>query len=183
MFSIPELWLPILLSAVAVFLASSVIHMVLPAWHRNDSLRLPAEDRVADALRGTPPGEYRMPYGATTAEMKTPAFEEKLARGPIALIGVYREFAFGKALIYWFVYALVASWFAGHTAHRALPAGASDYLVFHTTAMTAFAAYGVGLAQASIWGPRPWTTTFKGMLDALVYSLVTGAVFAWRWPM
>jgi hypothetical protein len=30
MVSIPSLWLPILLSAVAVFVASSLIHMVLP---------------------------------------------------------------------------------------------------------------------------------------------------------
>jgi len=36
------LWLPILLSAVIVFVASSIMHMVLP-YHRNDYGQLPDE--------------------------------------------------------------------------------------------------------------------------------------------
>ncbi len=44
------LWLPILLSAVIVFVASSVIHMATP-WHKSDYPKLPNEDRVMDALR------------------------------------------------------------------------------------------------------------------------------------
>ena len=35
MVSLADLWLPILLSAVLVFVASSLIHMVL-GWHRHD---------------------------------------------------------------------------------------------------------------------------------------------------
>jgi len=34
--------LPILLSAVFVFVASSVVHMVLP-WHKGDYLQVPEE--------------------------------------------------------------------------------------------------------------------------------------------
>ena len=45
MVSISALWLPILLSAVIVFVASSIIHMVLPV-HRGDYRKLPEEDRV-----------------------------------------------------------------------------------------------------------------------------------------
>ena|SRR5437660_1833144 len=44
------LWLPILLSAVIVFFASFIIHMVL-AYHKTDYRKLPDEDRVTDALR------------------------------------------------------------------------------------------------------------------------------------
>ncbi len=44
------LWLPILLSAVLVFVASSIMHMVLP-YHRSDYEKLPDEDNVL-ALRG-----------------------------------------------------------------------------------------------------------------------------------
>ena len=48
--SLFTLWLPILVSAVLVFLTSSVIHMVL-RYHRNDVERLPAEDEFLRAIR------------------------------------------------------------------------------------------------------------------------------------
>ena len=40
MVPLAALWLPILLSAVIVFVVSSLIHMVLP-WHENDYVRVP----------------------------------------------------------------------------------------------------------------------------------------------
>jgi len=49
MISVAALWMPILLSAVFVFVASSILHMVLP-YHRSDFAKLPAEDEVRDAL-------------------------------------------------------------------------------------------------------------------------------------
>ena len=50
MVSLASLSLPILLSAVIVFFASSIIHMVLP-YHRSDYKKLPDEDNVRAALR------------------------------------------------------------------------------------------------------------------------------------
>ena len=43
-----SLWLPILLSAVFVFLLSAVIHMALP-WHKNDFKKMPDEDKIRAA--------------------------------------------------------------------------------------------------------------------------------------
>jgi len=52
--SFTQLWIPILLSAVCVFIASSLIHMVLK-WHASDYSALPNEDEVRAAIRkGTP---------------------------------------------------------------------------------------------------------------------------------
>ena len=53
------LWLPILLSAVVVFIASSLIHMASP-WHKGDYPMMPNQDKVMDALRpfAIPPGDY-----------------------------------------------------------------------------------------------------------------------------
>ena len=51
-----SLWLPILVSAVLVFIASSVIHMMI-GYHRADYRRVPAEDDTAEALRKAA-GEY-----------------------------------------------------------------------------------------------------------------------------
>ena len=77
MVSIFSLWLPILLSAVAVFVASSLIHMVL-RYHSRDYKRLPSEDDVMDALRpfDLPPGDYMVPC-RNARRMKDPAFLEK----------------------------------------------------------------------------------------------------------
>ena len=72
------LWLPILLSAVLVFIASSIIHMVL-GYHSGDFAPLPDEARFADAVRplAIPPGDYLIPRAKSMADMKTPEFAEK----------------------------------------------------------------------------------------------------------
>jgi hypothetical protein len=46
MVSVVSLWVPILLSAVIVFLESSIIHVVLP-YHRTDFDKVLAEDERA----------------------------------------------------------------------------------------------------------------------------------------
>ncbi len=84
MVPITALWLPILLSAVIVFVASSIIHMALPI-HKSDYRKLPEEDRVLDAIRsaGVTPGRaYHFPY-TTHKEMKSPEAVERFKRGPV----------------------------------------------------------------------------------------------------
>src|SRR5262249_26317816 len=51
MTSLSALWLPILVSAVLVYIVSTIIHMVLHAWHSTDYPKVPNEDKVMDALR------------------------------------------------------------------------------------------------------------------------------------
>ncbi|MCP4200989.1 MAG: hypothetical protein GY769_03555 [bacterium] len=57
------LWLPILLSAVVVFIASSILHMVLK-YHRSDYSAMPGEDNVMAAMRSekVSPGHYYLPH-------------------------------------------------------------------------------------------------------------------------
>ena len=87
MVGLTQLWLPILLSAVFVFIASSIIHMFSP-WHKGDYLTVPNQDRVMDALRpfAIPAGDYMLPHPASAAEMKSPEFAEKLKRGPVVIM-------------------------------------------------------------------------------------------------
>ena len=65
------LWLPIVLSAVLVFVVSAIIHMVLK-YHNRDYTKLPNEDAVRAALRaGNPePRQYIIPYCADPKEME-----------------------------------------------------------------------------------------------------------------
>ena len=62
-----NLWLPILVSGVAVFLVSCVIHMVIPI-HKNDYAALPDEAGVLEAMRQHKvlPGNYFFPMHKTT---------------------------------------------------------------------------------------------------------------------
>jgi len=96
-----SLWLPILLSAVGVFLASSVLHM-FTGWHKSDYLKVPNEDRLMDTLRplAIPPGDYMMPRPTSTQEMKSPAFVEKFKKGPVMMFTVMPagSMAMGKNL-------------------------------------------------------------------------------------
>src|SRR5260370_4805025 len=119
-----ELWLPILVSAVFVFIASSIIHMVLP-WHKGDYPKMPNEDKVTDALRplAIPPGDYMVPRAASQKDMKSPEFQEKLKKGPVMMVTVVPSGAFsmGRNLSMWFVYCVVVRIFAAYVAARALP--------------------------------------------------------------
>lgn len=185
MVSLLSLWLPVLVAAVLVFVVSSVIHMVLP-YHRTDFKSVPREDDVMAALRpfAVPPGDYMMPRPATPKDMQSPAFQEKLKQGPVAMMTVYPNgpFAMGGSLAQWFVYCVVIGIFAGYVASRALAPGAEYLDVFQLTGTTAFAGYALAMPQASIWMRRAWSTTLKSMFDGLVYALVTAGTFGWLWP-
>jgi hypothetical protein len=185
MVSIASLWLPIVLSAVFVFIVSSIIHMLLP-YHRNDFDKVPNEDQAANAIRSLniPPGEYILPKPANPNEMKTPEYQEKVKRGPVLALSVWPggSMAIGSQLAQWFVYCLVIGVFAAYVASRTLTPGAEYLQVFRITGTVSFAAYGLALPQASIWFRRKWSTTVKSLFDSLVYALVTAGTFGWLWP-
>ncbi|MEJ2238350.1 MAG: hypothetical protein P8X82_08645 [Gemmatimonadales bacterium] len=185
MVSIVSLWLPILLSAVVVFVLSSVIHMVL-GYHNTDFGKVPSEDQVMDALRpfNIPPGDYAIPRAGSQKEMGTPEFTEKLNKGPVAFISVMPngQPSMGKSLTQWFVYCVVVGVFAAYVTSRAVDPN-PDYLqVFRFAGCTAFIGYTVALWQNSIWYRRAWSTTIKSTIDGLIYALFTAGVFGWLWP-
>jgi hypothetical protein len=180
-----SLWLPIILSAVFVYVASSIIHMVLP-YHRNDMRKLPREDEVAEALRrfDIPPGDYAMPRPDSMKDMKTPEFGEKMKAGPVAIMTFVPPGPpkMGTNLVLWFIYCVVVSIFAAYVTGHALPPGAGYRGVFRFAGCTAFACYSMALLQDSIWYYRNWGTTFKSVFDGLIYGLLTAGTFGWLWP-
>lgn len=185
MVALSALWLPILLASVLVFLASWAIHM-LPLWHKTDYPRFASEDRVLDALRpiGVPPGEYMMPRPADLTEMRSPAFQEKMKRGPAVLMTVFPPWtgSMGAQLGQWFVYTVVVSILVAYVAGIAFGPGTPYMQVFRIVSTTAFLAYAVALWQSSIWFRRPWSITLKNTLDGLIYGLLSAGVFGWLWP-
>ena len=185
MTALSTLWLPILVSSVAVFVVSSLIHMASP-WHKSDYPKLPNEDRLRDALRplAIPPGDYFVPRPAGREEMRSPAFLEKLKQGPIVFFTVMPNgpMAQTKSLVLWFGYAVAIGIFAAYVAGRALPPGAAFWPVVRFAGVTAFLGYAAALWQLSIWYHRAWITTLKATLDGLVYALLTAVALGWLWP-
>lgn len=179
------LWLPILLSAVIIFIVSSLIHMFLP-WHKNDYRKLTDEQKFMDLVRplAIPPGDYMVPRAADMKEMSTPEFKDKLKKGPVMMLTVLPSGSAGmsKELILWFLYTLVIGIFAAYVAGRALSIGAAYLSVFRFTGTSAFLGYTAALWQMSIWFRRPWSTTLKITVDGLIYAILTAAMFAWLWP-
>ena len=185
MVSLMSLWLPILLSAVLVFVVSSLIHMLLK-YHNTDFGKVPNEDQVMDALRpfGIAPGDYVIPHAGSMEAMKTPEFIEKMTKGPAAFLTVVENGppAMGKSLVQWFVYSLVVGVFAAYVAGHALDPGAEYLPVFRYVGTVAFTGYALALLQNSIWFKRNWTATLKSVFDGLLYALVTAGTFGWLWP-
>ncbi len=185
MTTLAALWLPILVSAVIVFVASSLLHMATP-WHKGDYPALPEQDRIQEALRpfSIPPGDYMMPRAQSMEEMRTPEFAEKMSRGPVLVMTVMPSGPMNmtRSLGLWFVYSAVVSLFAAYIAGRALAPG-TDYLqVFRFVGATAFIGYSVALWQMTIWYHRGWSLTIKATIDGLIYGLLTAGTFGWLWP-
>ena len=185
MVPIHALWLPILLSAVIVFVASSIIHMALPV-HKSDYRKLPEEEKVLDCMRAagvTPGREYRFPF-CSMKEMKSPEGIEKFKRGPTGLLVVMPNgvMNMGKFLSQWFLYCVVVSIFAAYLTGRTRAPGTEYLEVFRVAGTTAFLGYSLAQAQNSIWRGITWGVTLKHMLDGLIFALLTAGTFGWLWP-
>ncbi|MEO8277026.1 MAG: hypothetical protein ABI639_12495 [Thermoanaerobaculia bacterium] len=180
-----NLWLPILVSAVFVFVVSAVLHMAIN-YHKNDYRKLPDEEGVVAKLRaaGVTPGVYHFPYCTSGKEMRSPEVQEKFKQGPIGLLTIMPSGLpnMGKYLGLWFLYTLLVSGIIGCLAGRMLAPGAIFNAVFHFTATIAFLTYGVSPLVDSIWRGQPWSNTLKTVLDGVLYALAAGAAFAWLWP-
>lgn len=147
MVPISSLWLPILVSGVIVFIASSIIHALLP-YHRSDYGRVPSEDEVMAALRGfqISPGDYEIPYAATPKERGGQEFVEKTENGPNALLTmVDGKPNMGKLLGQWFLYCLVVCILTAYIAGLSLSPGAGFMKILRLAGSAAFAGFSAGL--------------------------------------
>ena len=186
MVSVFDLWFPILLSALLVFVASSVIHMVLN-WHRNDFRGVPDEDGIMDALRGfdLSPGNYAIPHAGSTEVLRSDEFQARARRGPAAFMTVLEArdpSTMGKQLAQWFGYCVVVGIFAAYVTGLALGPGAEYLPVFRVASAAAFMGYALAHVQDAIWLSQGWAATARSVADGLIYALLTGTAFGWLWP-
>jgi len=184
MVPLSALWLPTVLSAVIVFIASSIMHMVLP-YHRSDYQRLPDEEKVLAGLRaaGLNRGLYMFPF-STHKDMQSPATIEKFKQGPVGMLTIFPSgpVAMPKFLGMWFAYCLVIGFFVAYLTGRTVTPGAPYPAVFRVAGTAAFLTHGLGHLSNGIWRGQPWGVTLKEVFDGLIYALLTAGTFAWLWP-
>jgi hypothetical protein len=186
--SLGALWLPIVLSAVFVFVGSSVIWMFFK-WHDGDWKQGGLQGDLQEALRkaGVTTGQYLFPYidmkAADKAAAKA-AWVAAYAQGPVGVIhaGTPGKMSMGKMLAQVFVLYLVVSFFSAYVAAHALEQGAPYLKVFQIVGATSFVAYGMGSFMDSIWFCKSWRATWLNVLDALIYCGLTAGTFGWLWP-
>jgi hypothetical protein len=179
------LWLPILLSAVFVFVVSSIIHMATP-MHKGDQKQIPNENTVLDTLRtqGVKAGMYAFPYASCMKDMGSEEMLAKLKQGPCGFLVVLPPggFQMGRSLVMWFIYSLLVGLFVAYVTWHGLGAGADYRTVFRVAGAAAVLGYAFGYLQDPIWKGASWSTSIKFVIDGVIYGLVTAGTFGWLWP-
>ncbi len=180
-----SLWLQVIVSAIVVFVASSILHMVLK-YHKADYKSLPNEDAVREAIaKGSPaPGLYVTPYCADMKQMNEPAIKAKYEKGPVAMLAVLPKGApnLPKHLALWFGFSVFVSFVSAYVARHTLHPGDDGMLVMRITGTVAFAGYALSHLSDSIWKGQPWANTVRAVIDGAIYALLTGLTFSLMWP-
>lgn len=185
MVELTQLWLPILLSAFAVFFISFAMWMVLP-HHRSDWEKLPDEDGLMEKLRsmGATNPQYAFPHCASPEQMKDPEWAAKYKEGPSGFVIVRQpgHENLGKSLGTSFAFNLITAFLVAYVASMGVQAGATGAFVFRFVFTVALLANSFGLVWGAIWFARTWKSTLKEIGDGCAYAVATAAIFAAFWP-
>lgn len=184
MVTIGSLWLAIVLSAIFVHIVSAIAWTVAP-HHKSDFKPIPNQDEFRAHLRGydLAPGEYWFPFSTDHKEMASPEMAAKMEEGPVGFLTVKGAGKpnMGKMMVQSLVHFLAVSFVVAYVVTRTVPPDAEYLSVFRVAGTTAFIAHAGALFPAAIWFGVPWGRTWKTVLDALLYALVTAGTFGWLW--
>ncbi|HSZ56285.1 MAG TPA: hypothetical protein VK797_11530 [Tepidisphaeraceae bacterium] len=178
------LWLPILLSAAAIWVISLIVWMALP-HHKQDFIGLPDEDGFMDYLRkrGIKPGNYVFPDFRDPKAMKSEKVQKALEEGPVGHLSVWpTPLTMGSKMFATFIVYLVVSILIAYLTRVALPGPAPFAKVFQVAATAGILAYCFSFIPNAVWFGSYKRTIVANVVDGIVYGLITGALFAWLWP-
>lgn len=182
MVTLGALWLPILLSAVIVWIASAIAWTASP-HHKADFKVIPDQDDFLDNVgkRSLAPGQYWFPYSSNREDMNTPEMVAKQERGPVGLLTVWKSEKpnMAKPMILSVVFYVIVGVFVAYMASLTLSPGTEYMRGFRLTSAVAFMTYSGALLPDAIWFGTPWRRTWLTMVDGLIYALLTGGVFGW----
>ncbi len=180
-----ELWLPILLSSIGVFVVSSIIHMCTP-MHKSDYAKLENEKNTMEKLResGIKPGMYMFPCAGSMKDMGSPEYQARCELGPVGYMIILpsRLWNMNKSLVQWFLYSILISILTAYVASFTVIAGSDFGSVMRLAGTVATMAYALAAFPDSIWKGVNWGVTLRFIVDGILYGLTTGAIFACMWP-
>ena len=177
------LWIPILVSGILVWIASFLIWMVSP-MHKGEWKKLSDEKGFMGALTemGVQPGQYMFPCAEDGKQMKDPEFCEMAKRGPSGTLIVWPGMPnMGKnmaltLIVYWIIGVFVA-YLCAHTLN-----GSEPYLAkFRVAGTAAVMAYVFASIPHDIWFGRSGKSIMTGIVDGVIYGLLTAGTFGWLW--
>lgn len=174
------LLLPIILSAIALFVASFVSWMVV-RLHKDDWRKLEKEDEFFAKVQELKPavGSYNFPH-CTPENMKDSAMQEKLNQGPCGVMTIFPPGqSMGRNLGLTFAHYLGVSFCIGYLATLAFERGAAFGDVFRFVATAGLIAFLAGIIGHAIW----FRIRIIGhLIESIVYALIMGVIFAALWP-
>lgn len=177
------LWLPILLSAAAVWILSAIAWMALP-HHKQDFIGLSDEDGFIEFLRksGIEPGNYVFPDFRGREAMKSEKTCKAIKEGPVGHLSVWRTpLTMGGKMVATFVVYLVVSTLIAYLAAVALPKSADFAKVFQVVGTAGILAYCFAFIPNSVWFGAYPRTIIASIIDGIAYGTITAAIFAGCW--
>jgi hypothetical protein len=180
------LWLPIVLSAAGVWIASAMGWMLI-GHHNKDWSVLPNEDAFTAALRSlnVPVGNYGFPRQEDCKKaMKDPEFQAKWKAGPVGMLQVWRaDGGMAKPMVLTLLVYVVIGVFIAYLGWAALPHSGVEFMkAFQVLGTAGVLAYAFAHIPGNIWFQAYPRATVMCVIDGVVYGLITGAIFAAMWP-
>ena len=174
-----NLWLPVLLTAIALFIASSVCWTVLP-HHENDFEKADSEDELMSSIRqlNLKPGKYMFPF-MKHSEQSQQEMIDKYTAGPRGTLVLWDMPNMGRNLGLTFVFFLLIAIVTAYIGWEALGADAGFLKVFQIIGALSVLVHCSSGQLNAIWFPRKTSMDF---VDGIAYGIITGLIFALLWP-
>ena len=178
-----DLWLPILVSAIAVFFCSFIAWAVSP-HHKGDFNPAPDEQGLISAIRALhlKPGRYGFPFCHSHAQAKEPDFLKMWKEGPAGMLNIWPQISMGRNMALTFLVFLAVSTLIAYLADITLQSGDGFARVFQVVGTAGVLAYCFSFLPNIIWFSGGGRAALMCFIDGIIYGLVTGAVFAYFWP-
>jgi len=179
-----QLWLPIVVSAVVVFVLSAATHMALP-WRKKEWGRFAGQDALQAAIAGLEPGQYGFPACPDPRQpMMGKEWMERWAKGPSGWLVVAPpgSFNMGKSMAQSFLVYLAVSFLVAYVGSLSLGPSTPTLTIVRLFSTVGVLTHGVSTIFSSIWYHRPWRVYAMDLFDAVVYAFAMAGVFGWLWP-
>lgn len=179
-----HLWLPIIISAGVIWVASAVIWMAMP-HHKNDFDTLSNEAEFINTIKGLnlKPGNYGFPNFCDKSKMNDPEMKKKFEEGPLGIINVWPpQKGMGMNMLLSFLVYLVVSLLIGYLGWEALGPNKSFGKVFQILGTAGVLSYSFAFIPNGIWFNQKRQALMMNILDGIILGLLTGLVFASLWP-